>query len=49
MNEKDYLEILVVDEIFIQVNLKEMWSYGVHDAELVHDNDESWDWFFWKE
>jgi len=44
--KKDYLEFLIVDEIFIQVNLKEIWSYGVSEFDLFHDNDEAWDWFF---
>lgn len=46
--KKDYLEVLVVDENFIQVNRKEMWSYGVYAADLVHDKDEERDWFFEK-
>jgi hypothetical protein len=43
VKEKDYLKALVVEEIFIQVNLKEIWSYGVDEVDLVHGNDEVWD------
>ena len=39
--KKDYLEVLVVEEIFIQVNLKEIWSYAVYEIDLVHGNDEA--------
>lgn len=40
--KKDWLEVLVVDEIYIQVNIKEIWSYGVYEVDLFHDNDEAW-------